>query len=173
MPIILVAEDAQKLGEARTRLTRVGIENVIGYLGAGEGESVAFGMLAWPHAGMAAGEVPQVSALDLYQQLCDQPNEIQVIDVRRATEWDAGHIKQARHKPLHKLTTMLRDLDPQKPVSVHCKSGYRSSIASSLLLRAGFKNVVNVTGGFDAWTAQKLPSVKEEGAAAGACSAQK
>jgi hydroxyacylglutathione hydrolase len=44
---------------------------------------------------------------------------------------------------------------------VHCKSGYRSSIATSLLLRAGFKNVMNVVGGFDAWQAQRLPVVVE------------
>jgi len=56
-----------------------------------------------------------------------------------------------------------------RPIAVHCKSGYRSSIASSLLLRAGFKQVLNVTGGFDAWTAQKLPVVVEK--TAGACPA--
>jgi glyoxylase-like metal-dependent hydrolase (beta-lactamase superfamily II) len=168
-PLILVAADAEKLAEARMRLARVGMEKVMGYLAAGAGEQFAFGMLAWDREGFPAGSVPQVSVLDLHKELTDHPGSIQVIDVRRASEWDAGHIEQARHKPLHKLRTMLDDLDPQEPIAVHCKSGYRSSIASSLLLRAGFTNVINVTGGFDAWAAQGLPSVKEEGAPAASC----
>jgi hydroxyacylglutathione hydrolase len=56
-------------------------------------------------------------------------------------------------------------LDPNRPLAVHCKSGYRSSIASSLLQRAGFRQVLNVTGGFDAWTAQKFPVETAERAA--------
>jgi hydroxyacylglutathione hydrolase len=48
-------------------------------------------------------------------------------------------------------------LDPVRPIAVHCKSGYRSAIAASLLLRAGFRQVVNVTGGFDAWKTARLP----------------
>jgi len=58
-----------------------------------------------------------------------------------------------------------RALDPNRPLAVHCKSGYRSSIASSLFRRAGFRQVLNVTGGFDAWMAQKLPVETPERAA--------
>jgi len=148
-PIILVAEDPERLQESRMRLARVGIENVVGYL---EG-----GVLAWERAGLRLNQVPQISVLDLYQHLCDQPNEIQVLDVRRPMEWEAGHIGQAVLKPLNKLTTLLADLDPAKLIAVHCKSGYRSSIATSLLECAGYRSVMNVVGGFDAWQAQKLP----------------
>jgi hydroxyacylglutathione hydrolase len=108
--------------------------------------------------------------LDLYQLLCDQPDAVQVIDVRRPAEWEAGHLEQARLKPLDRLRTLLDDLDTARPIAVHCKSGYRSSIATSLLLRAGFKNVLNVTGGFDAWLQQKLPHTAAAQAAP-ACSA--
>jgi glyoxylase-like metal-dependent hydrolase (beta-lactamase superfamily II)/rhodanese-related sulfurtransferase len=148
-PIVLVAEDPERLQESRMRLARVGIENVGGY--------VRGGVLAWEHAGLPLDQVPQISVLDLYQQLCDQPDEIQVVDVRRPVEWEAGHIERAALKPLNKLTTLLDDLNPAKPIAVHCKSGYRSSIATSLLERAGFRSVMNVVGGFDAWQAQKLP----------------
>ena len=147
-PIVLVAEDPERLQESRMRLARVGIENVEGYL---EG-----GVLAWERA-LRLSQVPQISVLDLYQQLCDQPHEIQVVDVRRPAEWEAGHIEQAALKPLNKLTTLLADLDPSRPIAVHCKSGYRSSIATSLLERAGYPSVMNVVGGFDAWQTQKLP----------------
>jgi rhodanese-related sulfurtransferase len=51
----------------------------------------------------------------------------------------------------------LGDLDRRRPVGVHCKSGYRSSIAASILLRAGFPEVFNISGGFDAWRACNLP----------------
>ena len=141
------------------RLARVGIENVIGHL--------AGGVAAWERAGRKLAQVPQVSVLDLYQQLCDSPGEVQLIDVRRPMEWDAGHIAQAQLQPLNQLRTLLRDLDPHKPIAVHCKSGYRSSIACSLLERAGFKNVINVVGGFDAWQKQVLPIAGE--AAASSC----
>jgi hydroxyacylglutathione hydrolase len=160
-PVILVADQPDKLNEARLRLARVGIEKIAGYLGAGRGDTAAYGMLAWQRAGLTAAAVPQISVLDLHEQLRENPDSVQVIDVRRAAEWDTGHIAEARNKPLHKLRTLLADLDPQKPVAVHCKSGYRSSIASSLLLRAGFQHVVNVNGGFDAWSAQNLPVVRE------------
>ena len=156
-PIVLVAEDPERLGESRMRLARVGIERVVGYL---EG-----GILAWERVGRPLGQVLQISVLDLYQQLCDQPGEIQVVDVRKPMEWEAGHIEQAVLKPLSKLalnqaeehTEILADLNPAKPIAIHCKSGYRSSIATSLLRRAGYPKVMNVVGGFDAWQAQKLP----------------
>jgi rhodanese-related sulfurtransferase len=60
-------------------------------------------------------------------------------------------------KPLHQLATALNDLDRDRPVAVHCKGGYRSSIATSVLERAGFQQVMNVSGGFDAWRVCDLP----------------
>jgi glyoxylase-like metal-dependent hydrolase (beta-lactamase superfamily II)/rhodanese-related sulfurtransferase len=156
-PIVLVAEDPERLQESRMRLARVGIENLAGYL---EG-----GVTTWERAGLPLGQVPQISVLDLYQQLCDQPAEIQVVDVRNPLEWESGHIAQATLKPLGRfalgagdaLKSLLADLSPAKPVAVHCKSGYRSSIATSLLERAGYRGALNVVGGFDAWQAHKLP----------------
>jgi len=82
--------------------------------------------------------------------------------VRRPPEWEEGHIEHAVLKPLHKLTASLADLDPQRLTIVHCKSGYRSLIATSLLQRSGFRQVINVTGGFDAWQALQLPSVQSQ-----------
>lgn len=85
-----------------------------------------------------------------------------MIDVRRPSEWAAGHLEVAQLKPLHKLNSLLDDLSPQKPIAVHCQSGYRSSIATSLLQRAGFKQVMNVVGGFDAWRAHELHAVTDQ-----------
>ncbi|HWQ03469.1 MAG TPA: rhodanese-like domain-containing protein [Candidatus Nitrosotenuis sp.] len=165
-PLILVAANEDQLQESRLRLTRVGMDHVVGCLGGPEGEAAGNGIMAWQCAGLPLGEVPQISVLDLFQALCDQPESIQVIDVRRPQEWEVGHIEQARNKPLDRLRTSLEDLDTSRPIAVHCKSGYRSSIATSLLLRAGFRQVMNVTGGFDAWMQQKLPHVAAQSAPA-------
>ncbi len=162
-PLLLVAEDPERLTESRMRLARVGIENVVGYL--------RDGILSWQQAGLPLGEVPQISVHDLHAALLEQPCELQLLDVRRPAEWNAGHIPSALHKSLIGLKSLLHtppydpnpipELDRNRPVAVHCKSGYRSSIATSLLRRAGFPNVLNVVGGFDAWQMQRLPVVKE------------
>jgi hydroxyacylglutathione hydrolase len=75
----------------------------------------------------------------------------QVVDVRRPAEFEQGHIPGARLKPLAQLKKSVGDLDRGRPVVVHCKSGYRSSIATSILKQEGFREVMNLIGGFDAW----------------------
>ena len=146
--ILLVAEDHEKVEESRLRLARVGIERVTGYLDGG--------IAAWIREGMPVQQTAQVSAEQL-QQLLSDDSELQLVDVRRATEWHGGHVPGARHRPLDHLATSLDDLDRTQPVAVYCKGGYRSSIAASLLQRAGFEHVLDVTGGFDAWSACHLP----------------
>ena len=83
---------------------------------------------------------------------------VPVLDVRREGEWQAGHIADADWWPLDKFKAALPQIVTSKPLAVHCKSGYRSMIACSLLRRAGYDNVINVIGGFDAWQQAKLPS---------------
>ncbi len=136
--IVLVAEDAERVEESRMRLARVGIEKVTGAL--------RDGMASW--TGPVA-EIAQITAEDLRREL----SAFEVIDVRRRPEWEDGHIEGARLMPLDKLGVRLHELDRERPVAVHCKSGYRSAIAASLIQRAGFRNVANVIGGFDAWRA--------------------
>jgi len=160
-PIVLVAEDPERLEESRMRLARVGIEKVIGQL---EG-----GILAWQKAGLPLEEIPQISVADLARELRERPGEVQVLDVRRVMEWKAGRLAEAVHHPLDAMKLgasleVINGLDPARPIAVHCKSGYRSSAAASLLQRAGYRAVMNVTGGFDAWQAQKLPAVSETAA---------
>ena len=64
--------------------------------------------------------------------------------------------------PLDHFKVSTPEIDHDAPIAVHCKGGYRSAIACSLLLRAGFKSVSNVSGGFDAWQQAKLPFVSEK-----------
>ncbi len=152
-PVILVAEDHDAMLEAFTRLARVGMEHVEGY--------VEDGMTGWFRAGLPVEQVPQVTVLDLHREI----GHVQLVDVRMPGEWEQMHIAQAISKPLPKLTAMLEDLDRGQPVAVHCKSGYRSSIATSMLKREGFTQVMNVIGGIDAWKACELPLVLAAGAA--------
>jgi len=147
--IVIVAEDTERASEARLRLARVGIERVAGYLSGG--------IEAWKRENLALEQVPQITVQDLARLIAEKRDQVQVVDVRRQGEWEGGHIEGALLKPLNQLARTMEELDAQRPVAVHCKSGYRSSIASSLLRRAGFRLVMNVTGGFDAWNGAGLP----------------
>jgi len=79
--------------------------------------------------------------------------------VRRAGEFQAGHIDGADWYPLDRFKAALPEIGKEAVVAVHCKSGYRSLVACSLLKRAGYHNVVDIAGGFDAWQAANLVSV--------------
>ena len=107
-------------------------------------------------AGRPVEQLTHITVQDLERLRREQP-ALQIADVRRTGEWEDGHIEGAVLLPLDQIPVAIKQLDPAYPVAVHCKSGYRSAIAASLLLRAGFRQVVNVTGGFDAWKAAGLP----------------
>ena len=147
-PFLVAADDAQ-VEEARMRLARVGIEEVRGFL--------AGGFAAWQKAGLPVLETPQISPHDLEKRLL--AGTMRVLDVRREGEWQTGHIAQAEWRALDTFPQRLPVLEGDRPFAVCCKSGYRSLIACGLLERAGHRNVINVTGGFDAWQAAGLPEV--------------
>ena len=149
---VLIAASAEQLSEARMRLARVGIENLRGYLQ----DSVE----GWRRAGFSLAELPQITVEALHDRL--QNHALRVLDVRRGAEWEAGHIEGADWWPLDNFKVSAPEIDCNAPLAVHCKSGYRSMIACSLLERAGYANVVNVVGGFDAWQQTKLPVVSEK-----------
>jgi glyoxylase-like metal-dependent hydrolase (beta-lactamase superfamily II)/rhodanese-related sulfurtransferase len=152
-PVLIGASDAQ-VEEARLRLARVGIEDVCGYL--------AGGIVAWQKGGLPVARTSQVSPQELSERLRDRSIRAQdVLDVRREGEWQAGHIPEVNCIPLDTFAHRLPQIDRSGPVAVHCKSGYRSIIACSLLERAGHHDLLNVAGGFDAWHNEGLPEVTE------------
>jgi|HubBroStandDraft_2_1064218.scaffolds.fasta_scaffold62010_1 hydroxyacylglutathione hydrolase len=148
----LIADSPEQLSEAHLRLARVGIEDARGYL--------KDGIAGWKQAGCLLVETPQISVQDLQRRL--QAEHSAVLDVRREPEWQAGHIEEADWWPLDNFKVAAPEIDRDAPVAVHCKSGYRSMIACSLLQRAGFRNVINVVGGFDAWLLAGLPVEREK-----------
>jgi hydroxyacylglutathione hydrolase len=142
---ILCAEDEERVRESQLRLARVGIENVAGYLDGG--------IAAWVRDGRAADYIPQVSVADLRRMLADEAASVAVVDVRERAETEAAAIPGSIRIPLGEIPVRAGEIDSNKLVVVHCKGGYRSSIATSLLRRAGVRNLANLTGGFDAWNA--------------------
>lgn len=144
---VLIADSDQSVEEARMRLARVGLENVTGYL---EG-----GVEGWSASGLPLVSIAQISVEELGRRL--QAEDVQVLDVRREPEWAAGHIENAMWWPLDHFKVSPPEIEPNATIAVHCKGGYRSMIACSLLRRAGFMHVMDVTGGFDAWQHADLP----------------
>jgi hydroxyacylglutathione hydrolase len=146
-PLILVTE-AGKEKETITRLARVGIDNVQGYL--------AGGYEAWVAAGE---ELDLIIDIEPDEMAMDIPHDnlLEVIDVRKPSEFEAGHVKGAINIPLDTLSDPLNVamIDDASNLYVHCAGGYRSVIASSILKRHGYHNLRNVLGGYAKIKAQK------------------
>ena len=87
--------------------------------------------------------------------------DVTPLDVRKPDEWDGGHIPRATHAFLGELRDKLSELDRSVPYATYCASGFRASIASSLLAANGFTNIHNVPGSWKAWTAAGYPTEKE------------
>jgi len=139
-PILLAGDERTDMQAARRALIRVGLDDVRGYLQGG--------VRAWIEAGFAQAHVPQISTDELRQRLAQGAF---LLDVRAKNEWQAGHIDGAQWLMGGDLPKHVNDLPRDKTIHVICGSGYRSSISTSVLRRAGFQDVVNVTGGMSAW----------------------
>jgi hydroxyacylglutathione hydrolase len=142
-PLILVAENEEKVDEAVMRLARVGHESVKGFL---RGD-----MDAWKQAGLETASIQQISVTELRERI-DKEDRLQVIDVRRTGEYKSGHAPRAVNLPLApQLEEQAAQFDLESPTAIICAGGYRSSAATSLLARRGFRHLLNVTGGTSRW----------------------
>jgi hydroxyacylglutathione hydrolase len=139
-PLILVTEQGKEK-ESIIRLSRVGIDNVQGYL---EG-----GYEAWQQAGEQIDLIIDIEPDELAMDMLHD-SHIEIIDVRKPSEFEIAHVKGAVNMPLDKLTDPLTVamIDDNSNLYVHCAGGYRSVIAASLLKREGYHNLRNVLGGF-------------------------
>jgi glyoxylase-like metal-dependent hydrolase (beta-lactamase superfamily II)/rhodanese-related sulfurtransferase len=140
--ILLVCEPGTEK-ESIVRLARVGFENIIGHL--------AGGFDAWAKEGEPIDLIIDVEADELAMDLPFDPNMV-IVDVRKISEFDKGHIKEALTIPLDELTdpASMANFDDNQNIYIHCAGGYRSVIASSLIKRQGIHNIRNVVGGFKA-----------------------
>lgn len=126
----------------------IGLDRVAGWFDAS-----AF--TAWQAGGRDMRTVPQLTVQALHAGRAT--NGVQLIDVRGASEWEAGHLPDSTNIPVGYLTDSLDGLDATAPIVVQCQTGGRSMIAASVLLRAGRRDVTNLTGGFVAWRDAGLP----------------
>lgn len=138
-PILIIA-DEDRLKEVLTRLARVGFDNVLGYLKGG--------VEAWKQAGFELDSITSLSATEVAARQAER--EVQIIDVRKKSEYDSEHIKGALNGPLDYINDSMTLLNKQEPYYVHCKSGYRSMAFVSTLRARGYTNLIDVAGGFEA-----------------------
>ena len=140
-PILLVAEK-EKIEEAITRLSRVGFDNTLGFLDGG--------FEAWKKASKEYDTVTSIPASEFKQLRDDSEKEMPVFDVRKPSEFQSEHVVHAHHTPLSALNEHLAEYPDHETFYLHCKSGYRSMIASSILKSRGIHNFIDIQGGFNA-----------------------
>ncbi|HJX81472.1 MAG TPA: rhodanese-like domain-containing protein, partial [Candidatus Udaeobacter sp.] len=144
-PILLVMENDDDLERMVRLFVRTGYTKFAGYL--------IGGMKAWDAAGFRLERIGQMSV----HELNERKSSLQVIDVRSPGEWKKGHVPGAQHIFVPELAKRMAELDRNKPTAVYCGSGYRASIASSILKPQGFTDLWNVPGSWEAWKKAKLP----------------
>lgn len=150
--VLLVLDKPDDLWEVTWQLLRIGYPIPAGWL--------AGGMFAWRTAAKPLHMLPQWSVWDLQQHL-QQDTDLEVLDIRQPGEWAAGHIQNARFITGSELPQRLQEIKKNRAVAVVCGSGYRSSVAASLLQHHGFQDVINVLGGMSAWKSGNLPIMRE------------
>ncbi|WP_337041415.1 MBL fold metallo-hydrolase [Emticicia sp. 17c] len=138
-PILFVATAGTEQ-EVITRLSRVGYDNILGYL---EG-----GLEAWQAAGKEIDSITSIAAETFAKKF--QNENLVVKDVRKTTEFEPEHLADAENIPLAYISENMADFSKTETNYVHCAGGYRSMIACSILKSRGFDNVVNVEGGIGA-----------------------
>lgn len=138
-PILLVADPGME-AEVVTRLSRVGYDHAIGFLSGG--------FAAWQKAGLEADTITSVTAEELAEVA--QRQQVNILDVRKKSEFDSEHIIDAENEPLDYINDSMAAIDKSKTYYVHCAGGYRSMIFISILRARGFDNLIDVKGGFKA-----------------------
>lgn len=145
-PILLITDRGRE-EEVVTRLSRVGFDNVLGYLDGG--------IASWKAAGKEIDTVKRISAEEFSKQV--KIGESMVVDVRKESEYEAEHVEEAYSKPLAYINEWVKDVQPQEHFFLHCAGGYRSMMAASILQARGYRNFTEVDGGFNAIAETSVP----------------
>lgn len=145
-PILLVTDEGKEQ-EAVTRLSRVGFDNVTGYLKGG--------FAAWAASGKETDKVDRITAEEFARRV--NADRHKVVDIRKESEYAAEHVEDAYSKPLAYINDWIKDINPQEHFYLHCAGGYRSMIAASILQARGYRNFTEVEGGFKAIAETDVP----------------
>jgi rhodanese-related sulfurtransferase/glyoxylase-like metal-dependent hydrolase (beta-lactamase superfamily II) len=144
--VVLVGRDDRDAVHAAHLAAAVGITNLGGYL--------AGGMTSWREEKRPTEAIERIDVPALHERI----DEVQVLDVRERSEWDAGRIPGSVHAPYHDLRAIPEAIDPSRPAAIICSSGQRSAIAASLLRRLGAGQVLHVAdGGVGTWREHGWP----------------
>ncbi len=135
---ILLVTDEGREEEVITRLARVGYDYTIGYLKGG--------FNAWKEAGKETDSIQSIDAAELAGIM--EKNEVNILDVRKKSEYQSEHLLNAENAPLDFINDSMAQLDKNKTYYVHCAGGYRSMIFNSILRARGYENLIDVKGGF-------------------------
>jgi hydroxyacylglutathione hydrolase len=151
----LIVEEAgeARIDEAVRDLAMIGLDRVAGWFAADAID-------AWAGEGGAVGELGEENVSEVRRQV-DEGDAV-LIDVRGAGEWLAGHVPGTPNIPLGYLADRLDELPRDRRLVVHCQGGGRSAIAASVLAASGFTDVVNMSGGYGAWSAAGHPVERGE-----------
>lgn len=138
-PFIILADESQ-LDDLTRKLMRIGLDRIYGYFSS---------TAEWTNAGGTL-EKSNVVSFETAKQMM-QYNNVQIIDLRGAAEYSAGHMAKAENVFVGTLPDNLEKVSKDKKVIIHCQSGDRAAIGYSILVKNGYKNVVNFSGGINEW----------------------
>lgn len=136
-PLLLVT-DAETEKEVITRLSRVGFDNVVGYLEGGFEE--------WKNSGKEIDEIHRISPHEFAEKFDENSK---VLDIRKMSEYEAEHVNEAYNKPLDAIADWAGNINDDEHFFIHCAGGYRSMIAASILNSRGIRNFTEIEGGFN------------------------
>ncbi|WP_394665390.1 rhodanese-like domain-containing protein [uncultured Chryseobacterium sp.] len=145
-PILLLTNENEE-EETVTRLSRVGFDNVLGFLKGS--------FNAWKDSGKEIDSVNRISAQQFEQEIKEK--EAKIIDVRKESEYNAEHVDEAFNKPLAYINEWINLIDPAEHFYLHCAGGYRSMMAASILQARGYRNFSEIEGGFSAISQTDIP----------------
>ncbi len=147
-PILIVAPEGRE-EETVKRLARIGCDNSIGYLKGG--------FEAWQADGR---EVDSIETIDMnhFENIYNDDKNIHILDVRKPGEWSGEHIADSQNFPLDFINEQMSEINKETKYYMHCRSGYRSTVAASILKARGFENLVNVQVTFTDITASSVPT---------------
>jgi glyoxylase-like metal-dependent hydrolase (beta-lactamase superfamily II)/rhodanese-related sulfurtransferase len=146
-PIVLVTNENEE-EETITRLSRVGFDNVLGFLQGG--------FEAWKNNGKEIDSIHRISARQLEDEIKNKT--VKIIDVRKESEYNAEHIDEAYNKPLAYINEWITRIDLEEHFYLHCAGGYRSMMAASILQARGYRNFTEIEGGFNAIAQTDVPT---------------
>lgn len=145
-PILLIADKGREQ-EVITRLSRVGYDNVVGYLDGG--------FAAWEKSGKEIDNVNCISAKE-FEEL-NKDGSCKVIDLRKEGEFSAEHLENAQSLPLAYINEWMDSIDDTEHFYIHCAGGYRSMIAASILNSRGIRGFTEIGDGYSGIANTCLP----------------